>query len=74
MKTTNKYFIRTKGKAEFKTYHLINVETFDMLDTFFNTEKDAKEFAKKNSIGIVEYFEERGQKIKTANENADTKH
>lgn len=23
---------------------------------------------------LVEYFEERGQKIKTANDNADTKH
>lgn len=57
MKTTNKYFIRTKGKSEFKTYHLINVTTFDMLDAFFSSEKDAKEYAIKNSIEIVEYFE-----------------
>lgn len=57
MKTSNKYFIRTKGKAEFKTYHLINEETFDMLEIFFNSEKDAKVFAEKNSIEIVEYVE-----------------
>ncbi len=43
MKITKKYFIRTKGKAEFKTYHLINVETFDMLDNYFYSEKEAKE-------------------------------
>lgn len=57
MKTNNKYFIRTKGKAEFKTYHLINAATFDMLDSFFSSEKNAKEFANKHSIEIVEYVE-----------------
>lgn len=57
MNTGNKYFIRTKGKAEFRTYHLINVEKFDMLDNFFGSEKDAKEFAAKNSIEIVDYVE-----------------
>lgn len=57
MKNKNKYFIRSKGKGEFKIYQLINVETFDMLDTFFSTEDDAKEFAKKNALEIVEYIE-----------------
>lgn len=57
MNTTKKYFIRTKGKTEFKTYHLINLETFDMLDNYFNSEKEAKEYAVKNSIEIVEYVE-----------------
>ncbi|MEY3411781.1 MAG: hypothetical protein RIQ70_467 [Bacteroidota bacterium] len=41
MKNQNEYFIRTKGKAEFKTYHLIKNETFDMLDIFFNSELEA---------------------------------
>ena len=53
----NEYFIRTKGKAEFKTFHLINVETFDMLDSFFNSEIDAVEYATKHSLKIVEYKE-----------------
>ena len=54
---TKKYFIRTKGKSEFKTYHLINLETFDMLDIYFSNEKEAKEYAVKNSFEIVEYIE-----------------
>lgn len=57
MNITKKYFIRTKGKGEFKTYHLIKVETFDMLDNYFSSEKEAKEYAVKNSIEIVEYVE-----------------
>ncbi len=57
MNTTTKYFIRTKGKAEFKTYHLINKENYEMLDAFFTSEKDAKKYASKKSIEIVEYVE-----------------
>ncbi len=57
MKNQNEYFIRTKGKAEFKTYHLIKNETFDMLDIFFNSELEAQQFAEKKSIIIVEYKE-----------------
>lgn len=52
-----KYFIRTKGKEEFKTFHLINTESFDMLDIFFNSELEAKEYAFNNSIDIVEFKE-----------------
>ena len=52
-----KYFIRTKGKEEFKTFHLINIENFDMLDMFFNSELEAKEYAFHNSIDIVEFKE-----------------
>ena len=57
MKSQNEFFIRTKGKAEFKTYHLINVKTFDMLDIFFNSEIEAQQYAEKNSILIIEYKE-----------------
>jgi len=57
MIANNKYFIRGKGKGEFKTYHLINAVTFDMLDSFFNSEEDAKDYAEKNLIEIIEYVE-----------------
>ena len=57
MKANNSYFIRTKGKSEFKTYHLINEVTFEMLDAFFSSEEDAKEYANNNSIEIIEYIE-----------------
>ena len=57
MKNQNEYFIRTKGKAEFKTYHLIQNETFDMLDIFFNSALEAKQYAEKNSLIIVDYKE-----------------
>ena len=57
MKNQNEYFIRTKGKAEFKTYHLIQNETFDMLDIFFNSELEAQQYAKKKSLIIIDYKE-----------------
>jgi hypothetical protein len=57
MKNQNEYFIRTKGKADFKTYHLIKKETFDMLDIFFNSELEAQQYAEKNALMIVEYKE-----------------
>nr|WP_299417338.1 hypothetical protein [uncultured Emticicia sp.] len=57
MKKNIEYFIRTKGKAEFKTYHLINNKTFDMLDVFFNSEFEAHQYASKKSLIIVEFKE-----------------
>ncbi|MCX6231144.1 MAG: hypothetical protein NTZ33_06330 [Bacteroidetes bacterium] len=57
MKSSNKYFIRTKGKNEFKTYHLINIDNFDMLDIFFDSEEKAIEYAKKKQIEIETYTE-----------------
>lgn len=57
MKNQNEYFIRTTGKAEFKTYHLIQNETFEMLDIFFNSELEAQQYAEKKSLIIVEYKE-----------------
>ena len=49
------YFIRTSGKGEFKTYHLINVIDFSQLEVFFNTELEAKNYAQKHCLSIVEY-------------------
>jgi hypothetical protein len=57
MKNQNEYFIRTKGKSEFKTYHLIQNKTFDMLDIFFSSELEAQQYAGKKSFMIVEYKE-----------------
>ena len=51
------YFIRTKGKDEFKTYHLICLDNFEMLDVFFNSELEAKQYAAKKSLIIVDYIE-----------------
>ena len=49
------YFIRTKGKDEFKTYHLICLDNFEILDIFFNSELEAKQYAAKKSLIIVDY-------------------
>ncbi len=51
------YFIRTKGKDEFKTYHLICLDNFEILDIFFNSELEAKQYAAKKSLIIVDYIE-----------------
>lgn len=51
------YFIRTKGKDEFKTYHLICLDNFELLDVFFNSELEAKQYAAKKSLIIVDYIE-----------------
>lgn len=51
------YFIRTKGKDEFKTYHLICLDNFETLDFFFNSELEAKQYAAKKSLIIVDYIE-----------------
>lgn len=52
-----KYFIRTKGKDEFKTYHLICLDNFATLDVFFNSELEAKQYAATRSLIIVDYIE-----------------
>ena len=57
MKSKDKYFIRTKGKNEFKTYHLINADTIDMLEMFFTSQLQAIEYASKHNLIIIEYNE-----------------
>jgi hypothetical protein len=57
MKNQNEYFIRTKGEAEFKTFHLINNETCEMLEIFFNSEIETQHYAEKKSLTLVEYKE-----------------
>jgi len=57
MEKNKTYFIRPSGKEEFKIYQLIEVENFEILDMFFQTEEDAKAFAKKKLLEIVNYQE-----------------
>lgn len=57
MSVQNVYFIRKVGKGEFQIYHLINIETFNMLDIFFETEEEAVLYAKKNNLIITTYSE-----------------
>jgi len=52
---TKQYFIRSKGKGEFKTFHLIEKGTYNMLDDFFSTEEEAIKFAKSKSLEIITY-------------------
>lgn len=54
---TKKYFIRSKGKDEFKTFHLIEKDTFNMLEIFFCTKEDAINYAKNKSLEIISYDE-----------------
>jgi hypothetical protein len=55
MEIVKKYFIRSKGKNEFLTFHLIETVTFTSLDIFFNTKDEAKEYAKKKNLALVIY-------------------
>ncbi len=57
MSVQNVYFIRKVGKGDFQIYHLINIETFNILDIFFNLEEDAVLYAKKNNLIITTYSE-----------------
>ena len=55
---SKEYFIRTKGKHEFKTYHLICIDDFNMLDIFFDSALEAQKSAEKNLLKIVDYKED----------------
>lgn len=57
MDTQKHYFIRSKGKGEFITFHLISLDAFEMLDDFFSTEQAAKQYAKKKQLTIIDYTE-----------------
>ncbi|MFA9213827.1 MAG: hypothetical protein ACEQSR_08265 [Candidatus Methylacidiphilales bacterium] len=57
MDTSKNYFIRSKGKGEFITFHLISSDVFEMLDVFFNTELAAKQYAEKKQLTIIDYTE-----------------
>ena len=45
--------MRTCGKGDFKVVNLINRATFTLADAFFTSEKEARIFANKRSLKIV---------------------
>ncbi len=49
------YFIRPTGKGALKIYQLISIEDFEMLYVFFDTEDEAKEYAQKNALNLVNF-------------------
>lgn len=57
MESTKLYFLRPKGSQEFKTYHLIEINSFNLHYMYFNTIEEAFNYANNNGIKIVEYTE-----------------
>ena len=53
--TGESFFIRTSGKGDFKVVNLINRSTFDLVDAFFTSEEEARVFAAKRNLRIVDY-------------------
>jgi len=49
-----KYFVQKSGKDDFIIYHLIQADSYNMLDVFFSTLNEAKEYAKKNNLEIID--------------------
>lgn len=50
----DKVCISSTGKGETQSYYLINSYTNSMIDVFFDTEKDAKNYAKRKKLILVE--------------------
>jgi hypothetical protein len=50
-------FIRTSGKGDFKVFNLIRLEDFALIDAFFTSEEEARLFADKRNLRIVDYNE-----------------
>jgi hypothetical protein len=53
----NEFFIRTTGKGEFKSFHLINVDSFNMIDAFFSSKMEASKYAENHGLKVVSYRE-----------------
>jgi hypothetical protein len=49
------FFIRTSGKGNFKVANLISRSTFDLVHAFFISEEEARLFAAKRSLRIVDF-------------------
>jgi hypothetical protein len=50
-------FIRTSGKGDFQVFNLISREDFALVDVFFTSEEEARLFADKRNLRIVDYDE-----------------
>jgi len=51
------FFIRTSGKGDLKVVNLISRATFALIDAFFTSEEEARLFADKRNLRIVDYNE-----------------
>jgi hypothetical protein len=51
------FVIRASGKGDVKVVNLINRATFALADVFFTSEEEARLFAAKRHLTIVEYSE-----------------
>jgi hypothetical protein len=49
------FFIRTSGKGDLKVVNLISRATFALIDAFFTSEEEARLFADKRNLRIVDY-------------------
>jgi len=49
------FFIRTSGNGDLKVVNLINRATFALFDAFFTCEEQARLFADKRNLRIVDY-------------------
>jgi len=55
--TGESFFMRTSGKGDFKAVNLINRSTFSLIDAFFTSEEEARLFADKRNLRIVDFDE-----------------
>ena len=51
------FFIRTSGKGDLKVVNLISRATFALIDVFFTSEEEARLFANKRNLRIVDFNE-----------------
>jgi len=51
------FFIRAAGKGDFQVLNLIRLEDFALVDVFFTSEEEARLFADKKNLRIVDYNE-----------------
>ena len=49
------FFIRASGKGDVKVVNLINRAAFALADVFFTSEEEARLFAEKRNLRIVDY-------------------
>ena len=49
------FFLRTSGKGDFKVVNLISRATFALVDASFTSEEEARLFADKRNLRIVDY-------------------
>jgi hypothetical protein len=51
------FFLRTSGEGDLKVVNLISRSTFALIDVFFTLDEEARTFADKRNLRIVDYSE-----------------